>query len=134
MFLTNMSESNKNIVEITDISPEIMADLLLFMYSGSLDSRLCKTVEELYAAADKYDIHALKKKCSSYLKSKYLDTRTVSNVLQIACLHSDDDLYHSVLEFINKHAECIFSTCEWKEFVENNIAAKLLQDLVNKRK
>ncbi|XP_035220457.1 speckle-type POZ protein B-like [Stegodyphus dumicola] len=134
MFLTNMSEANKNIVEISDINPDIMDDLLLYMYSGSLDSRLCKTVEELYAAADKYDLHALKKKCSCYLKSRYLNTTTVSNVLQIACLHSDDDLYHSVLEFTNKHAEDIFSSHEWKEFVENNIAAKLLQDLVNKRK
>ncbi|XP_035222825.1 speckle-type POZ protein-like [Stegodyphus dumicola] len=130
MFDSQMMESKTNCVTISDVDSWVINKMFLFLYSGNFDpSREYMTetmdVMELYAAADKYDIPTLKKKCASYLKSN-LSVQNVCKVLQLADVHSDDDLYESVFEFISAHAEEIFSTCEWKEISKNNICAKLL--------
>ncbi|XP_035221002.1 speckle-type POZ protein-like [Stegodyphus dumicola] len=133
MFETGMIELKRNDVEISDIDPQVMDEFLLFMYTGYLERSLDETAEELYAIADKYDVPALQKKCSSFLKSN-LNARNVCRILELACIHSDDDLYKNVLEFSCEHAEEIFSTDEWKDVAKENCRIKLLQDMVRQKK
>ncbi|XP_035227369.1 speckle-type POZ protein B-like [Stegodyphus dumicola] len=133
MFRTKMKESKKNIVRIKDVKVDIMDELLLYMYSGYLGKPLAHTVQELYVVADKYDVSALKKKCSCFLKEN-LAVTNLCNLLQLADLHSDGDLYNCVLTFIRKNSEVVFSSREWKNFVKGNLAAKILQSVIGSGK
>ncbi|XP_035217389.1 speckle-type POZ protein B-like [Stegodyphus dumicola] len=105
MFQTEMIESRTNQVEISDVDPHIIHEMLLFLYTGNLGTLCEESAMQLYTAADKYDVDALKKKCSSFLKSNITE-ENVRKILQLAEMHSDDDLYQTIqLEFFSAHAE-----------------------------
>ncbi|XP_035226571.1 uncharacterized protein LOC118198898 [Stegodyphus dumicola] len=130
MFETEMKESVRNSVDISDVDPDIMDDMLLYMYSGCLSKPLDDDrAEELYAVADKYEISALKEKCSTYFISR-LSASNVYRVLQLANLRSDDNLHKQAVEFLSQE-EYIFSAEEWKTFSIHNgsVAAKVLQEV-----
>ncbi|KFM68823.1 Speckle-type POZ protein B, partial [Stegodyphus mimosarum] len=129
MFETEMVESEEDVVEIVDIDSDIIEEMLLYVYSGCLEKPLEETADRLYAAADKYDISPLKKKCASFLKSHLCVANACRN-LQLANFHSDNDLYESVLEFICSHVEDVFSTDDWKKFVKDNLVAQCVQEMV----
>ncbi|KFM72000.1 Speckle-type POZ protein B, partial [Stegodyphus mimosarum] len=133
MFKTKMSESVKNEVEISDIEADIMDEFLLFIYTGNTEDTLSVTAERLYVAADKYDVPALKKMCSSFLQSN-LSVNNVCNVLQLASIHSDEDLYKSVFQFSSVHPEEVFSRDEWKNISKDDVWVKLLLDVVVHKK
>ncbi|KFM61035.1 Speckle-type POZ protein B, partial [Stegodyphus mimosarum] len=134
MFETEMTQSRNSSIKIPDGDSMVINRMLRFLYSGNLDlfrGNVVQTtnVMELYAAADKYDIPALKKKCTFYLKSN-LYVQNLCQVLELADAHSDGDLSNIVFEFINAHAEEVFSTDEWKEIKKNNVWAKLLEKAI----
>ncbi|XP_035224379.1 speckle-type POZ protein B-like [Stegodyphus dumicola] len=133
MLKTKMSESVRNEVEISDIEADVMDEFLLFIYTGNIKNVLPVTAERLYVAADKYDVSALKEICSSFLKSN-LSVNNVCKVLQLASIHSDEDLYKSVFEFSSAHAEEVFSSDEWKNISKDNFWVKLLLDVVIDKK
>ncbi|KFM68117.1 Speckle-type POZ protein, partial [Stegodyphus mimosarum] len=114
MFETEMRESKNSIVEISDMDPDVIDEMLLFMYSGETGKPLEETGTRLYTLADKYDIPVLKQKCSSFLKSS-LTVSNVCEVVQLADLHSDEELCESSIEFIWLHAKDVFATNEWRE-------------------
>ncbi|XP_035229105.1 speckle-type POZ protein B-like [Stegodyphus dumicola] len=130
MFEIEMKESVGNRVDISDIDPDIMDEILMYMYSGWLKKPLeGDRAEELYAVADKYDIFTLKEKCSTFFKSG-LSASNVCRVLQLADLHSDDDLYKQVMKFLSQEWY-IFSTVEWQTFTlcNGSVAAKVQKDV-----
>ncbi|XP_035224377.1 speckle-type POZ protein B-like [Stegodyphus dumicola] len=133
MFETEMIESKENIVEISDADPDTIDEFLFFLYCGHLRKPLEETSKKLYAVADKYDVPALKKRCSSFFKSN-LDCKNISEMLRLADLYLDDDLYESVLEFTNAHAEVVFLSDEWKKTEKDDLVAKFLQDVILRRK
>ncbi|OXU30756.1 hypothetical protein TSAR_013222 [Trichomalopsis sarcophagae] len=53
MFEHDMLESKKKIVKISDVKPEIMTEVLRFIYSSKVKN-LTESTTELLAAADKY--------------------------------------------------------------------------------
>ncbi|XP_035222826.1 speckle-type POZ protein-like [Stegodyphus dumicola] len=107
MFRNEMKDSEKNSIEISDMDPEILDEMLLFLYSGNLDKPLRETAAQLYVAAERYDLPALKRKCSSFLKCN-LNVQNARKALQLADLYFDSDLYESVFEYISTHAEEVF--------------------------
>ncbi|XP_035218022.1 uncharacterized protein LOC118191335 [Stegodyphus dumicola] len=129
MLQIKMSESTSSTVVISDVKPDIMDELLLFMYSEKLEKPLEATAMQLYAAADKYDIPALKEKCSSFLKSNF-HVRNVCKVLHLADMHSDSDLYNSALVFFSAHTQQVFLTDEWKEISKENLWFKHLEKVI----
>merc|ERR1719334_1459955 len=69
MFHSNMKETITNEVQIDDIKPEVMAEMLLFIYAGKT-SNGCMNVDmakDLFIAADKYQIDPLKNCCENQL-------------------------------------------------------------------
>ncbi|KFM59429.1 Speckle-type POZ protein-like B, partial [Stegodyphus mimosarum] len=133
MFETNMTETEGNSVNISDIDPDIMDEFLLFIYSGNLGKRLNETAVKLYSVADKYDVPVLKEKCSSFLKS-HLSVENVRTVLLLATMHCDDDLYKRAIDFSAAYAQKIFSTDEWKDISKQNTWVKILHDIIVHKK
>lgn len=90
MFYHDMKEREKNRVEVTDIEPDVMADMLRFIYTGKAPN-LETMAAELLAAADKYSLDRLKVMCEEALCNS-LTVENVSEVLILADLHSAEQL------------------------------------------
>ena len=59
MFDHDMEEKKNSRVEVKDVEPEVMAELLRFIYTGKVTT-IDSMAAELLAAADKYALERLK--------------------------------------------------------------------------
>ena len=57
-----MEEKKNSRVEVKDVEPDVMAELLRFIYTGKT-TKLDELVGDLLAAAEKYQVEQLKKVC-----------------------------------------------------------------------
>ncbi|KFM68819.1 Speckle-type POZ protein B, partial [Stegodyphus mimosarum] len=129
MFKKENANSANSGIEIADVDPDVMDEMLEYMYSGRLEKPLNERAIHLYAAGDKYNVSAFKEECSAFLKSN-LSAKNVCKVVQLAHSHSDDDLYKSTLKYFSEHAKDIFSTQEWKTIAKENLYARGLENLI----
>ena len=60
MFKYDMEEKKSSRVEVKDCEPEVMAEMLRFIYTGRTQACLETMASELLAAADKYALERLK--------------------------------------------------------------------------
>ncbi|GFY56191.1 hypothetical protein TNIN_412341 [Trichonephila inaurata madagascariensis] len=60
MFMTDMKEKIQESVDLPDLEDDTVRRMLLYMYTNALDGLQFKSALKLYAAADKYEITALK--------------------------------------------------------------------------
>ena len=60
MFEHDMEEKKNSRVEVKDVEPEVMAELLRFIYTGKTAANLDTMAADLLAAADKYALERLK--------------------------------------------------------------------------
>jgi len=67
MFNANMKEKIENEVQIDDIKPDVLAEMLHFIYTWKCKSLDVDLAEDLLIAADKYQIDSLKKLCEERL-------------------------------------------------------------------
>ncbi|XP_058798880.1 speckle-type POZ protein-like isoform X2 [Phymastichus coffea] len=114
MFEHDMIEKNQNIVQITDIEPEIMKELLRFTYIGEVKD-LNSKAKDLLAAADKYAFDDLKSMCELSL-SKNLNAENVIETLNFADLHSTPKLKEQALKYLVSHIKDVITTSSFKSF------------------
>ncbi|XP_070494516.1 TD and POZ domain-containing protein 2-like isoform X1 [Chironomus tepperi] len=130
MLQTQMMESISNKLVVSDISGDVMEEIMKFMYTQ--DDSLLYTVNlrDIYYVAEKYQIAKLKEKCISYI----VDFMTVRNVLQYFMLgefYNDNYLILRCVMFINNNYEDVCKNKHWeklskkqldiiKEFMEEN--------------
>lgn len=119
MFEHEMKERQLNLVQIEDMDPEVMADMLRFIYTGK-PRHLESMAADLLAAADKYALERLKIMCEEALCNN-LSVENVSEVLILADRHSAEQLKAQAIEFINnRHATDVMETPGWKQMVSSN--------------
>ena len=111
MFEHDMEEKKNSRVEVKDVEPEVMAELLRFIYTGKTAANLDNMAADLLAAADKYALERLKVRLMheilfSVLFTDYffpqvmceealcngLTVENVCDVLILADLHSAEQL------------------------------------------
>ena len=95
MFEHDMEEKKSSRVEVKDVEPDVMAEMLRFIYTGRTTS-LETMADSLLAAADKYALERLKVMCEEALCNG-LTVENVSEVLILADLHSAEQLKAQVL-------------------------------------
>nr|VZI16264.1 unnamed protein product [Spirometra erinaceieuropaei] len=103
MFEHSMEESRVNRVQITDIEPDTLAEVLRFVYTGQV-AGLDRMAQELLAAADKYQLERLKAMCEEALVES-LTVETACDILSLADVHSAEQLKAHTLDFIMLHAQ-----------------------------
>ena len=119
MFEHDMEESKHGRVEVKDVDPDVMAEMLRFIYMGRAPN-LDSMAAELLAAADKYALDRLKVICEEALCSS-LTVENVSEVLILADLHSAELLKAQAIDFINTHhVTDVMETAGWKQMVSSN--------------
>jgi len=117
MFKYDMEEKKSSRVEVKDCEPEVMAEMLRFIYTGRTQACLETMASDLLAAADKYALERLKVMCEEALCTG-LTIDNVSDVLILADLHSAEQLKAQAIEFINnRHVTDVVETAGWKQMV-----------------
>ena len=124
----NMAENMGNKVEITDVDPEALEQLLLFIYAdktspGDMD---VKTASSLLTAADKYNIQPLKKICEQTI-CENIQVANAAEALMLAYLHEAKNLKTVVIDFVMSNMEEVMETTGWKVINESN--PKILNEI-----
>ncbi|GBL83295.1 TD and POZ domain-containing protein 5 [Araneus ventricosus] len=134
MLINDIKEKNSNIIQIDDLEDHIVQNLLLFLYSDSLETLQWESANKLYYAADKYAIEKLKVICSSFLIDN-LSTSTASELLLLGDTHNDSRLKKAVENFISQLERQVYGSDEWKNLIETNpkLVSKTIL-LIHKRK
>ncbi|GBO25321.1 Speckle-type POZ protein [Araneus ventricosus] len=120
MFSSDMKEKINGCVDIEDLNDDTVLRLLRYIYSAEVEELEWVSANDLYDAADKYQVLDLKGICSSYLKSN-LRVNNACEALVLADLHQDEDLKRFVQDFIVRHGKDIINSGEWEQLAETNL-------------
>ena len=112
MFKSNMLEKNTRRIEVPDLRPEVVSDMLTFMYTGKTPN-LDQLVEDLLTAADKYQLDQLKSVCVENLCKK-IDVENCIGVLILGDNYQTDQFRKSSLQFIERNRRKIFKSKNWE--------------------
>ena len=135
MFYINMQEKHQGLMTISDIEPEVMTELLAYMYTGSAPN-LKTFAKELLLAADKYNIPHLQVICENELKLNL----TSVNVTEILLLADELQLKSSTHESLKevctkfiKHNPSVYQLDSWKKLKEISLelAVETMENIVN---
>lgn len=126
MFEYNMQESSNNKIEVNDLSPDALKEMLTYIYTGRV-SDVGNVAYDLLYAADKYQLDDLKTLCEQQL-SKSLKVENAAHMLQFAHMHNTPMLKRRTLRFIAIHGAEVRATKEWEEIKQHaDILDELLQ-------
>ena len=125
MFSHDMQESATNTIQLPDIEPDALKELLTYIYTGECPN-MKRHAESLLHHAEKYQLPRLKCLCERRL-SYDLQIENAARFLLLADSHGAKQLRQNALQFIGQHVE-VLQTTEWKDAVSKN--AELLADLV----
>lgn len=121
MFESDMLERENGKVEIADIELNIFKQLLLFIYSGRVDSDDLEVWLKLIVAADKYSITSLVKICEKLI-SAHFTASNVIDVFAIADLVKAAMLKEKCIEFIHQNMFQVINSEAYKSLVKSNRA------------
>ena len=98
----SLTEKKTGIMEIeeTDISSDVMEELLYYLYHDKVDD-VKKINLDLLVAADKYMVSGLLGECVEYFKSNLSDQNAL-DVLFTAEITNQKDLFEAVSRFVGK--------------------------------
>jgi speckle-type POZ protein len=105
-------------VKIDDIEPSVFKDILRYLYTGRVLELKEDEMIELFVAADKYQIEALKDQCEESLQWK-INLESVIHYLVLAHIHTAPQLLEASLKFLEANKEDIWPLPEWKELVQS---------------
>jgi len=97
----NFTENREGEILITDATPAVIKDFLLFMYTGKC-SGLDKHALDLAGVADKYNVQDLKILCERYLVFNFSPSNVV-DCLIYADMHSAPQMKADALDYIRGH-------------------------------
>merc|ERR1712098_360644 len=112
MLESNMKEKITGDIVIKNMDHEVLEDLLQYMYSG-VAPNIDGHTQELFAAADQYQLDKLKELCEMKLCSR-LDVNNCINLLILSDLHSASSLKAAALEYMSKNVHKM-NPSEWTE-------------------
>ncbi|XP_055844545.1 speckle-type POZ protein-like [Episyrphus balteatus] len=113
MFQHDMKETKSGRVVITDVKPEVVQEMLHFIYTGS-SPKIKEMAVELFIAADKYALDNLKKMCEIALKEKLSIDRAADTFILADC-YNMELLKKETINYIIFHGKEITETIGWEE-------------------
>jgi len=117
MFQSDMIENTSRNVHIKDIKPEVVKEMLHFIYKGTTSTENVKDelVLDLLVAADQYQLNLLKNKCEERMCST-LDENNSVEMLVLADRHQAFKLKRMALMLVASNMNTIVNTDVYKEF------------------
>jgi speckle-type POZ protein len=117
MFQNEMQEKSSNEVVVTDMEPDALKLMLQFIYTGHC--QIGAWTEDLFFAADKYDIKDLKEICEEELRIKLCVDNAI-RFLILSDLHRATKLNESSISFINQNAVEIMKQPAWDDLMKTH--------------
>ncbi len=118
MFEHDTKESRESLVRIPDLSPEIVAEMLRFVYTGTAPN-IENVAIDLLVAADKYQLNRLKTMCENVLCGEICAQKgDLCRILILAHQHSAMHLKVECLRFICAHIGQFLANI-WKKCMRN---------------
>jgi len=114
MLEVNMKEKASGNIEIENMETAVLEDLLEYIYSG-VAPNVEAHAQELFAAADQYQLETLKELCEVKICEK-IDISNCIDHLFLGYLHNARKLKAAALEYVSKNIQKI-KTCDWKEIL-----------------
>ncbi|CAI4231479.1 unnamed protein product [Auanema sp. JU1783] len=118
MFEHKMSEYVKNEVTIDDVEPEVLKEMINYMYTGN-SQNVEQMAQHLIAAADKYQLDRLKVMCEQSLCSA-LTADNACVTLVLADLYNAEQLRNHAINYINVNATDVMNSDGWKDLVKEH--------------
>lgn len=117
MFEHEMKESRENRVEIRDFTPEVIHEMLQFIYTGT-SRKLNHMAGDLLVAAEKYALETLKVMCEKILFAN-LTVENAAKMLILADLYNAKPLKTATIKYINAgRIASVMETKGWKDMVK----------------
>ena len=114
MFEADMNEKQSGVIEVSDITPEAMSDLVTYLYTGTTPDMK----SELLEVADKYQLTRLLTICENELRNSIKKTNVVKTLI-LADLHGRPALKRACFQFIRLNSAEVLQTSEWADFKEH---------------
>ena len=122
MFQADMKENRTKRVTIKDFNPDVVKEMLHFIYTGATNENVLKEkAGELLAAAEKYQLNCLKEVCEDYLCSVLEVTNSISSLV-LGDMHQAFKLRRIALRMVASNLTTIVPTEEYQDLVENHQA------------
>jgi speckle-type POZ protein len=115
MLKCDMNGKRTNSITISDIDAPVFAEMLRFMYTGFCN--LENWVEELYAAAYKYDIRDLKEMCEENMLNN-LNVDNAFRLLLLSDARKSRNLKENTIAFINRNAAALVNKPCWNDLMK----------------
>ena len=132
MFQADMAENRTKKVAVKDIDSEVAREMLLFIYTGSVNGNVLKEKSrELLAAAERYQLDVLKSICEDHLCSNLQINNALENLV-FGDIHSASMLRWMALQVIARNLVKVVETEEYQNLVKHHpsLAAEIPMALV----
>ncbi len=130
MLEADMCEKHHGEVVVSDITPDVMEDLLTYFYTGTAPN-IKSLARDLLLAADKYDLLRLR----VLAENELMMSLTCNNVTSVVCLADkvqqiDSSKLRSVcIEYFKKHSDTVRKTVDYAKNV-NRLSEELISLLL----
>ena len=131
MIETDMKESQDNCITIRDFTPEVVEELVTYLYTGmcSFPDSLEGIKEDLLRIANKYELLHLKALSEEAL-CEALNSENVVDTLVLADMHSADQLKSACLTFIKDRISYVLDSPGWHRLKDNEEHHELYMQLL----
>ena len=123
MFRADMTEKKTRELNVIDVDPEIMSELLSYIYTGKCEilyklpkgktPKVDTYAKGLLMAAEKYQLEQLKSICEERLCNN-IEVGNCLDYLVVGDLYQADILKNAALQFIAKNVESVCETGDWR--------------------
>jgi len=130
MFQVDMKERKNKKVDVINFEPDVVSEMLSFIYTGKTPRKLEELAEDLLAAAEQYQLVMLKKLCEDSL-CKSLNVDNCVSRLVIGDMHQAGKLKRMSLKVIASNRKSVFESKERKELLKNhpNLMMEVLEEM-----
>ncbi|XP_049943832.1 serine/threonine-protein phosphatase 6 regulatory ankyrin repeat subunit A-like isoform X2 [Schistocerca serialis cubense] len=118
MLAHNTEKASSGCILVEDVKPEVLQQLLQFMYKDSIPQH-CSVTPQLLVAADRYCVSDLKAQCEIQL-ARDLSVENVMMSASVASRHSCPHLTEAAGCFLRTNFTKVVATEGWKEAVHNH--------------
>ncbi|XP_044584818.1 speckle-type POZ protein B-like isoform X2 [Cotesia glomerata] len=115
MLQSEMKEAKEGEINIEDLDPEIILEMLHYCYKGETKaSQDTEVALQMLEVADIYQIFKLKIICESTLMDN-MSTDNVLNIIDAADDHNAEDLRRSAITFIVAHSKKVLASSKFQQ-------------------
>ena len=131
MFQHDTKENQTNVVNLKDIEPRVLEEMMLYIHTGDAPN-VKQLAKELLAVADFYQLNQLKDCCQEVL-IEALDAKNSIGILILSDKHSAMKLRKDALKFVSENMNSVSSSCDWKKELAGHpsLQSEIIESFMN---